>query len=946
VIRGLRSTVLIGREWQVAAVRQAVMSAHAGAGGLVLVTGEAGAGKSRLLGEAARSARAMHMVVLEGRAVQDGGPLRPVAEALFGYLRTSDAVEAEDVRPFRPALDRLLPGWAGAEQAHGVDPLVVLGEAVLRMLRHIGGDAGCLLVLEDLHWADRDTLGVLEYLAAGVGRSRVAVLASVRSDENQPHPLRRLATQSGVATVTLEALGPQAVARMASACVGGAELPADVVEFLVARAGGLPLLVEELLAGLVESGSLVFADGWRVRGPLTAAVPRTLTDLIRQRTAGFPPPHVLVLQAAAVVGRSVDWSLLAPVAEVSDDVVVAALRAAVSAHLLDADPAPPGLIAWRHALVRDAVLAGLLPPEHQRLALRAAEVMEERDGPALGSDGVLVAELYARGGRPDRAARLLVSLARRAVAGGGLRTADVVLARAVELGAGDEAEAERVRVLTMLGRGEDAIAAGEVALHTATSHRVALCLNLARAAVGLARWTAARDYLTRADRPDDPQVQALAADVAYGAGQVEHAATLAARAAGAAERDGLHAVACEALEVVGRCARMSDPAAAAAAFRRAAALAEAHGLVPWRMRAMLGLGFTELLATDTSVHLARARELAQEAGMLADVAGIDMVQASAACLIDGPAAALPLAERSRDLAAALRLSQVEAKAHVFIALSHAVAGRTDEMDAALGEANRLDPGAPDVVGASCGTAAVAALLDRDLPAARDLLDRSIAALRGHASAAPVHDWGLWALVRTALADRDAAARAELRVSTLTARAANLAALHYADAIAAGRTARPADAVALLAAGDAVLVTQHWWRRLLRLLVLEAAIVDGWGHPVKELREMLGAATTGGETAFARTCRDLLRRAGAPVPRRGRGDSTVPPPLRAAGVTSREMDVLRLVAQGLTNAQIAERLFLSRRTVETHVANLLAKTGATGRAGLAPYAGPYAGPLTP
>lgn len=93
----------------------------------------------------------------------------------------------------------------------------------------------------------------------------------------------------------------------------------------------------------------------------------------------------------------------------------------------------------------------------------------------------------------------------------------------------------------------------------------------------------------------------------------------------------------------------------------------------------------------------------------------------------------------------------------------------------------------------------------------------------------------------------------------------------------------------------------------------------------------------GDHALARTCRDLLRRVGVPT-RRGRGAGPVPPRLRALGVTSRELDVLELVADGLTNAEVAARLFLSPRTVETHVASLLAKTGATSRAELRSWAG--------
>jgi DNA-binding NarL/FixJ family response regulator len=87
--------------------------------------------------------------------------------------------------------------------------------------------------------------------------------------------------------------------------------------------------------------------------------------------------------------------------------------------------------------------------------------------------------------------------------------------------------------------------------------------------------------------------------------------------------------------------------------------------------------------------------------------------------------------------------------------------------------------------------------------------------------------------------------------------------------------------------------------------------------------------------MARTCRDLLRRAGQPT-RRGRGRASVPPALRALGVTSREVDVLELVTAGLTNAQVPTRLHLSPRTVDTHVASLLAKTGVAGRAGLGAF----------
>ena len=120
--------------------------------------------------------------------------------------------------------------------------------------------------------------------------------------------------------------------------------------------------------------------------------------------------------------------------------------------------------------------------------------------------------------------------------------------------------------------------------------------------------------------------------------------------------------------------------------------------------------------------------------------------------------------------------------------------------------------------------------------------------------------------------------------------------------------------------------------MLRTIALDSAVVDGWGDPVPLLRASLAEHEEAGEDALARVVRDLLRRAGAPT-RRGRGESSVPASLAALGVTSREADVLALLVDGATNTEIAERLFLSRRTVETHVAHLLQKTSASTRAEL-------------
>jgi DNA-binding CsgD family transcriptional regulator len=181
------------------------------------------------------------------------------------------------------------------------------------------------------------------------------------------------------------------------------------------------------------------------------------------------------------------------------------------------------------------------------------------------------------------------------------------------------------------------------------------------------------------------------------------------------------------------------------------------------------------------------------------------------------------------------------------------------------------------------------------------------------------------VLRTAVAPDDPGPREELRRSDVLVQALNRGALHLCDAVAAA--GRGDDPAADLAAADALLVHRPFFRHLLRCFLLEHTVL---GDPVPVLHEVLAWAAGTEEVRLAEWCRERLRGLGAPVPRPQRDAVDVPPVLRARGVTGREMEVLRLVGAGLGNPEIAARLHLSRRTVETHVANLLAKTGAASR----------------
>lgn len=281
------------------------------------------------------------------------------------------------------------------------------------------------------------------------------------------------------------------------------------------------------------------------------------------------------------------------------------------------------------------------------------------------------------------------------------------------------------------------------------------------------------------------------------------------------------------------------------------------------------------------------------------------------------------------------LTGVQAAAELFVAAARAGAGDRDGAGRWLRRTGARQDAPREVRAGLALVPAISAVVAGDLPRAAALADEGASVLAGFASAAPTHWWGLWLLLREVAGNGQDDARAVFRNARADRRPVNRGALDFADAVAAGRLGDSAASAAALARGDAALEAHPWWHRLLRLPVWTAAVTEGWGDPVPGLRADLAWHEQNGGDAPAGRCRDLLRLAGAPS-RRTRS-AAVPPGLRALGVTGRETEVLALVAEGLGNAQIAARLHLSVRTVETHVSRLLAKTGAVDRSRLRTYA---------
>jgi hypothetical protein len=409
-------TGLIGRVAELEALTDRMLAAQSGAGGFVLVSGEAGIGKTRLLGEVARWGRGRGMTVLLGRSVAGGGPYRPIAEALVGAMSPGLAEDGR-LAPYRSVLGRLIPGWAGVvDPDHSlVDPVVVLGEAVLEALGVIAESNGAVVLLDDLHWADPDSLALVNYLIGRVEDRPVLLIGAARDEERAAPALGELPGAPSCSSVKLPRLSAAEVAALARTRAGG--LADDSLELVVRGADGLPLLVEEMVDALAAGAS--------------PGVPHTLAALTRRRMNKLSASAREVVHTAAVLGSDVDWRLLPAASGRSDDDVAGALREAVDASLLVLDASAGGSLRWRHALTRDAVLAQLLPPERAIIASRAAAALDTGNLP--GERLSLVARLYAQCGRGGDAARMLLAVARTAVDAGGLGSAEDALRRARRL---------------------------------------------------------------------------------------------------------------------------------------------------------------------------------------------------------------------------------------------------------------------------------------------------------------------------------------------------------------------------------------------------------------------------------------------------------------------------------------------------------------------------------
>jgi DNA-binding CsgD family transcriptional regulator len=981
--------VLICRRTELRTLTSALDDAGQGRGRAVFVTGDAGIGKSRLVREATEVAAERGFFILSGRATESSVPVpfRPITEALMGAARAGVVPDTPGIADYRAALGTLVPEWSRPDASDAEVSPVIIGEALLRLLS-LPAWRGGLLVLEDLHWADPETVAIVEYLCDNIGSADVGCLITIR--DTAPAPgldlLRSLTARRAATTVEVARLSPRAVGKMAAACLDVTEVPEQVSK-LLEHCDGLPFAVEEILAAAVSSGELVHApDGWRVDTDIVTGVPKSIIGSVRNRIAGLGRTARSVIVSAAILGRQFDWALLPSVAEVTEAETLDALHQAHEVQLIEPILAETGAFRFRHSLTRDAIVSQLLPPERAARSVRAAAAVEAAHPGLPGAWCVLAAELRASAGQPVDAARLLLTAGRRALRQAAVTSGTVALqdARRLLTEAGPQAPAgldvdideALVDALALSGQYEQlGLLMTDLLRRLGPADQRREALIRLRAAstrpednldVAAGHLVAARAIADRLPEPElASRVDVAAARYALVSGDLDRAEELARRSLDAAEAAGLDGwaaeVAVESLGMIGRIERIQNLTSARGAFERAHTIADNGGLGVWRIAVLHRLATYDMLEDGQTSGLRDVRKLAHEAGLFSIATTIDLQLANLLSLSTDTDQALDEARACERGARLIGSARIKAFALCLQGLAFAIRGDGAAVEQSAERAEAALPADPEVLLTTVGQVRVVSALFRDEVAraaaysasadeyaAQMLSDPRRA--RGYYSPLqmPVlargRAWGLRALLAAVSggAAQSAIEQAELAGATVSWTGGCLA---YARAVLAGQAGQRQRATALAAEGaEAFAPFAPWWNHLARRLVAQSALGDGWGEPVAWLREAAASFESTGHAQLASACRGLLRRAGVPVPRSGRGSAKVPAQLSRLGVTSREMDVYLLIGRGYSNSHIAEQLYISPKTVETHVASLVAKTGQRGRRELVAHAARQVGVL--
>lgn len=431
------SPILVGRDAELSTLEDALLSALRGDGGVVIVGGEAGMGKTRLVNALATRARRLGCTVIAGGCSEAelALPYLPFLEAIGNYLPPADVTAMrERLGTAAEELAQLFPQFGRPAPSSGESPQgkMRLFESILMLLRDAASRRALLVILEDLQWADPATRELLDYATRRLRSTNVLVVATYRTDEmHRKHAL--LPTIQGwrrngqVEMVELGALPSDQVAEMVCAIFEEQSITDEFRDFLRERSEGNPFVLEEMLRDALDRGDIFRTeDGWDRKTLSEIRIPPTVRDAILQRLERLGHDDVGILAAASVMGRSFDLASLGEVARADDAVVLAALEASVTAQLIEPEDRESGRYRFRHALTREAIYEDLVVPRRQQLHSRVADVLKTRGG---GAPVDLANHLFMAG-RHEEAVAMCVAAAEDALRARAYRDAGELLERA------------------------------------------------------------------------------------------------------------------------------------------------------------------------------------------------------------------------------------------------------------------------------------------------------------------------------------------------------------------------------------------------------------------------------------------------------------------------------------------------------------------------------------
>ena len=938
-------SAFVGRESELARLEAALAEAGQGRALAIVVEGESGAGKTRLLREFAALAAERGAAVLSGRCVdcgEAGPPYWPIVEALRSLPI-----------PHHPG-----PG--------GGDDRARFYEEVLDRLEDLGRRSPVALLLDDLHWADRSTRDLLGFILANLaGEPGPLVVTAVRSEALVPgHPLLPLLAElrrsRRAEFLPLDRLAKRDVAAQLTSILGHAPEP-DLLEEIWRRSAGNPFYVEELLAAARSGHELT----------------STIQPILTARLGALSPDARAAAGAVAAAVGPVRHRILTEVAGMPEPVLLAGLRECVDHHVLVGD-VKAGTYTFRHSLLREAAYADLLPGEAIRLHSAYGRALRAHGEPAVADLAAVAWHLYAAG-EAEQALPAALAAAEASEAAGGYAEAHLQYERALELAgpAARAALAERAAEAAQLaGEPGRAVALVGIALEGARpedASRLRLALGRARWAAGdsdgaLAAYDEAVRQLVDPETGEGVRAVAAAAEARMLAGRYSESRRLAERALALARRLGLAHEEAEILGTLGvDLALLGAADASVAALDEAVAAADKAGRPrplarAWLNRAQVMAGPLNRLEEAALVaagDLDRLRRLglgrsygAVLAATLANTLFRSGRWADADPVIETALADRPTGEAAVELLLARgRLAVGRGQ----FAAAHADLERVDRRwtqavapryqaplltlaaglalwEGRIGDAREAVGRALDLVAGTDDAWLVAALLWHGVRAegdaavrARALGDRVAAKAAADASAgllerARTLQEGAAPAVRPVVATYDVLCRAEERRAAgaddpdVWAEAAERwSALDqpYPSAYARYREA------------EAVLSAKTRSTRATEVLraAHAAAVHLGAGPLLGEIEALAGRA----RIVLTRPDEEFSSDEPPGTPEQA---NDAPSPLDA--LTGRERDVLALMVEGRTNREIAAALYISEKTASVHVSHILAKLGVRSR----------------